>query len=219
MMKSIGYNTQVWDTYASCHASVTSSFHRALYDEILPHLMGRVLDFGCGSAKLSPFLVDHQGFDHYVGIDSSPEMLAVAQSVLDRLADTRFSLILSNIDEYCGELADSAISINSFYAWPDPETTLKKILAYIKPDATFILVTPNQSLDITHLLREAEKELIAHPHFDQFAEQNYAFANSSQTNLYSLDELIRLVQGVGFRILESHDNHYLGGLTFLRLTK
>jgi len=44
-------------------------------------------------------------------------------------------------------------------------------------------------------------------------------AGNTQANFIEMDELISLVQEVGFMVQECHQNHFLGGLNFLVLKK
>ena len=216
---SFQYSNPVWMKYAKCHASISSKLQRELYEACATHLFGDIGDFGCGTAKIAPYLVHQSHWRNYLGVDACSELLETARNSLNALSDKRLSLIHSKIESLSNYQFDSILSINSYYAWQAPEATLANIFNLLKKGGRFILVTPNKELDIKALLDDARQELIAHPDFDTFVEQNLQLAANENNHFADMDELVRNTQAAGFSLISCHQQFYLGGLNFLLLEK
>jgi 2-polyprenyl-3-methyl-5-hydroxy-6-metoxy-1,4-benzoquinol methylase len=209
---------RLWDKYARSHASVITSMQLTLYREALRYLTGRVVDCGCGSAKLAPLLSAQDAVTSYTGIDCSAKMVEVARSLLSQLNNPTFTIVHCTIENALG-LYDSAVSIHSFYSWPDPEQTLLQIHAMLVCGGTFILATPNPSLDMPRLLQVSRLELLGHPDFQEFVSLNMQFAQNSACKFSTMSAIIAQVLKVGFAVMSCHQAHYLGGVNFLVLQK
>ncbi|WP_298610206.1 methyltransferase domain-containing protein [uncultured Thiothrix sp.] len=212
------YPESDWNSYARLFAAVTTSVQLAVYREACLHLHGKVVDCGCGSAKIAPFLADNEQVSNYTGIDYSAEMVTAAEWVVSTLERESFSIQHSKIEDAVG-CYDSAVSIQSYYAWPEPLVTLRHIADLLVEGGQFVLATPNPSLSLTKLAKDARKELVAHPDFQAFQDYNLQLAANPQANFVSMDALIKQVQLVGFEVLECHQKHFQGGLNFLVLRK
>lgn len=212
------YKTEEWNGYAYCHASVFSSFQFELFRETAKHLQGDIVDCGCGSSRLAPFLADQVKVSSYTGVDAAEEMVEVARDLIAQLSDDRFKIVHCKIEDVHQKFT-SAVSIHSYYSWPKPEVVLRQIYELLLPDSLFVLATPNASLDMPRLLKEAEKELICHPHYSDFKRFNMQFANNPQARFISMDRLVKQVQDVGFKVQECNQKHYLGGVNLLLLKK
>lgn len=212
------YPESDWNSYARLFAAVTTSVQLAVYHEACLHLQGDIVDCGCGSAKIAPFLVDNEQVSSYTGVDYSAEMVTAAEWVVGALEKENFSIQHCKIEE-AGGTYNSAVSIQSYYSWPEPLVTLKQIANLLVDGGTFVLATPNASLDLMHLLKDARKELLAHPDFETFRNYNLQLAANPQANFVSMNELIQQVQAVGFEVIECHQKHFKGGLNFLVLRK
>lgn len=204
-----------WDDYAKDFTSITTQFQHETYREAAGHLYGHVADFGCGGAKIAPIL--NGQCVRYTGYDASPAMVRSARQLTGKLParGTGFSIVLSRIDAVASAQHDSAVSINSYYAWPDPMANLKAVSACLGPGGTFVLATPNHHLQMSELLAEAEKDLSMHPYWSAYKRKNQHLAHNA--HLISLNNLVRQVQDCGFEILEAHDRHFMRGLNFLVL--
>ncbi|HRJ54455.1 MAG TPA: class I SAM-dependent methyltransferase [Candidatus Thiothrix moscowensis] len=212
------YTVSEWENYARLHASVTTSVQLALYRESCKHLSGSVVDCGCGSAKMAPLLAGQASVTAYTGIDYAQEMVSVARQVVQTLNRSSFTIRHNRIEDEVGQF-DGAVSIQSYYAWPEPVVTLKHIFDLLVDGANFVLATPNRELCLEKLLQDAEKELVAHPDFGAFKHYNLKLAGNPQANFISMDGLIRQVQQAGFRVRECHQQHFGGGMNFLVLRK
>ncbi len=212
------YSVSEWENYARLHASVTTSVQLALYRESCKYLSGSVVDCGCGSAKMAPLLAGQESVTAYTGVDYAQEMVSVARQVVQTLARPTFTVLHSRIEDVDGQF-NSAVSIQSYYAWPEPVVTLKYIFDMLVEGANFVLTTPNRELNMGKLLQDAEKELVAHPDFAAFKRYNLNLANNPQANFISMDTLIRQAQEAGFKVVECHQRHFDGGINFLVLRK
>lgn len=215
---TVTYEISEWENYARLHASVTTSVQLNLYHEACEHLSGAVVDCGCGSAKIAPLLADKESVTSYTGVDYAQEMVTVARQVIQTLHRPSFTILHSMIEGVTNRF-DSAVSIQSYYAWPDPLLTLKHIHTMLRDGAKFVLATPNGELCLEKLLQDAEKELIAHPDFSAFKNYNLKLAHNPEANFVSMDNLVRQAQQAGFMIEECHQRHFRGGINFLVLRK
>jgi SAM-dependent methyltransferase len=204
-----------WNEYARDFTCITTQFQHETYREAARHLYGHVADLGCGGAKMAPLL--NGQCTRYTGYDASPAMVRNARELIGKLParGTGFSIVHSPIDAIPPAIHDSAVSINSYYAWDDPIRNLMAIASVLAPGGTFVLATPNHHLQMSELLAEAEKDLSMHPYWDEYKRRNQHLAQNAR--LISLDALISQVQGCGFEILEAHDRQFMRGLNFLVL--
>lgn len=211
---------QNWDKYAQAFSSVQTPFQRELQQSVLPYLTGTIADFGCGSAKLVPYLASNNNVSGYRGIDYSTEMIKIAERLLKTFPHDNFKTANCRIEEYAfNEKFDSAFSLNSYQSWTDPIKTLKHIYSLLKSEAIFILAAPNNKFDVISLANEADKELSMHPDYQIFKDINIELAHNSHANLISLNSLIQQVQSVGFSVEYCHQNYYLGGLNYIVMRK
>lgn len=213
------YTPAEWDDYAASHLSVTTRFQQNLYQTTADLLHGHVADFGCGSGKIAPYLCANAKVHAYSGFDASKEMVSVANTIINKLNARTFHVYHEKIEDVGQGNFTSALSINSLYAWPEPLVQLRKINALLTDGATFVLATPNKQLDMERLLLESSKELIAHPHYSGFKQQNLNFARNEKAHFISMDALIGLVRRSGFEVVQCHQTFFLGGINFLILRK
>lgn len=213
------FSVDDWNEYAEVFSSVQTSFQRDVQQSSIRYLQGNVADFGCGSAKLAPFLADIPEIVSYTGLDYSEAMVKVAAKIMAQFANEKFTVVRSKIEEYSDKKFDSGVSINSYQSWPNPIATLKHIYSLLEDGAKFVLASPNNHQNILKLAKEADKELIAHPDYTKFKELNLILASNSNANFPSMNTLIQQVQAVGFNILSCHQKFYLGGLNFIVMEK
>ncbi len=208
-----------WDAYSLSFQSVMPSQMLNLNREVSSYMFGNVADFGCGGGKIIPFIMDRGNVESYTGIDSSADMVKKARWMAQQFASKPAVIIDNTIEAVDLQEMDSALSINSFYTWGEPERVLSHIFHQLKAGALFVLATINSAIDMPTLLNEAEMELIAHPHWLEFKNHNLSISESDYANFIEMDDLIKQVQNVGFKVEEAHKNLYLGGLNFLVLLK
>ncbi len=212
-------NITDWDDYSLSFQSVMPSQMLALNREVSSYMSGEVADYGCGAGKIIPFLAQQAGVTGYIGIDSAAEMVAKATWMAAKFPQMDSRLICEKIENTTLPPVGSALSINSHYTWPDTKAILQQIYRQLRPGGLFVLATINRNIDMARLLGEAEVEMIAHPHWQQFKDHNMKISQNDGLTLKSLNELISEVQSVGFSVVEAHQKLYLGGLNFLVLEK
>ncbi len=213
------YHSNDWDCYAAQHLSVTTCFQSELYRATADLMSGKVADFGCGSAKMAAYLQCNPCVTEYIGFDASIDMVKMARSLIDSLNKPGFNVEHRKIEEINNGHFDSALSINSFYAWHEPKKVLAAIASRLTPGATFVLATPGPNLDMVALLKESRKDLIAHPYFTKFEQQNLRLAEKSKSQFITLDQVVTLAKSVGFELVSAHQHYFLSGLIFLHLQK
>lgn len=207
-----------WDAYSEPFLSVMPSKMLILNKTVAEYATGHVADYGCGAGKIIPFVLAQSQVKSYTGIDASAAMVKRARWVSSQFADKQSTILHSFIEQASLTRVDTAISINSYYAWDNPVMVLQHIRSQLDHGSTFILATINSTIDMQGLLEEAERELIAHPHWQEFKRHNLQIKASDDTNFISLDRLIGQVREVGFQVQEAHCRLYDGGLNFLVLS-
>ncbi len=213
------YKMSAWDSYAASHLSVLPSSQLEVYKTVARYLHGNVADFGCGTARITPFLADKEDVTGYTGIDYSQDMVDKASWLVGQLNASHFTICHTKIEEVEGYVFDSALSINSYYSWSEPLVILSHINNLLRPGALFILVTPNKTLDMQKLAKEADKELLGHPHYPAFRQKNLALAGNEQAAFVDMDVLIQQLSATGFKLVSCHQDFYLGGLNFIHALK
>ena len=146
-------------------------------------------------------------------------MVAVARQLITKLRRDDFCILHCKIEDVMDTQFTSAVSIHSYYAWPEPEAVLRHIHDLIIPGGMFVLATPNENLDMPKLLSNASRELIAHPDYEEFVHYNLQLVENPNAKFTPLDTLVKQAHNVGFKIHECHQRHYLGGVNFLLLEK
>jgi len=213
------YTINDWNNYARVFASVQTSFQRDLQQATIEHLTGHVADFGCGTAKLAPYLASIDTVNSYTGIDYSKSMVEKAQNIISKFNVDNFNIFHCKIEDFRGVIFDSAVSINCYQSWPKPMDVLTHIHSLLQVDSKFILAAPNDNLNLLDLGKETDKELISHPDYNTFKEMNLYLAANTKANFISMNDLIEQVQSVGFKVISCHQDYYQGGLNFLVLKK
>lgn len=213
------YKLSEWESYAASHLSVLPSLQLAVYKAVAEFMHGHVADFGCGTARIAPFLADKAGVSGYTGVDYSSEMVDKARWVTQQLERDSFHVLHERIEQVEGYTFDSALSVNSYYTWGEPLATLQHIGSLLQPTAPFVLVTPNQTLDMRKLAKEADKELLGHPHYPAFRQKNLELAGNEKAAFVDMDTLVQQLHASGFRLVSCHQDFYLGGLNFIHAEK
>lgn len=213
------YQQNEWDEYAQAHLAVMTSFQLQVYKDVSRKMKGNVADFGCGTAKIAPFLSNKTFVKSYTGIDYSPEMVSQAQRLLSKLKGMRYQIKQDKIENITDTCFDSGLSINSYYSWDEPAPILTHIHKLLKPDAPFIMVTPNKNLDMKKLLKETDKELEFHPGYAKFKAANMKLAGNERALFIEMDKLVDQLRKAGFKLVSCHQDYFMGGLNYIHLKK
>ena len=208
-----------WDSYALSFSSVMPFQMIRLNREVASHMHGDVVDFGCGGGKIIPYLLRHSEVTSYTGVDASAQMISNAQWIADRYTDGKVTLINGRIEDTKSSRWDSALSINSYYTWDDPQRVLRRIHACLPANTRFVLATINSDINMPALLEEAQMELVAHPHWPAFRDHNLQISDNTVGSLVDMDTLVRQLQNCGFRIEEATRHLYNGGLNLVVCTR
>lgn len=212
------YDNATWDHYARTFHSVSPSLLIELNRFVASELFGNVVDFGCGAAKIAPFVVENSNVRSYTGIDCSAEMIRYAKESIATASLENAIVKLEAIENIPVATYDSGVSINSYYAWKNPDLVLQSIYHALADKALLVLVTPNPHIDMQMLLRESEMELHGHPDWSIYKSLNLDLC-ATAFNFATLDTVVATVRDIGFFIEEASQTFYHGGLSYLRLRK
>ena len=211
-------SADVWNDYSRLFSGITSRYQQAMYEAAADHLHGSVIDCGCGTAKLVPYLAARPKVSAYLGIDSSADMVARGAALAQRFPGFDASVRRLRIEEAVGRF-DAAVSLQSYYAWSDGAGILRRIRGLLGAESTFVLASANERLDIERLLDVASRELLTHPYWDEFARMNRLLAGEGGGgNFVPLDTMVREAREARFRVREAHAELFDGGLNFIVLT-
>ncbi|WP_020395612.1 class I SAM-dependent methyltransferase [Thiolinea disciformis] len=208
------YSIRQWNQYSRFFASVYTHVQRELYHEAVSYLTGHVVDLGAGPARIAPLLADKPDVTAYTGIEYAAEMVEIARFTLQNINKPSFEVLHQAIEETEG-LFDSAVSLQSFYAWTSPLNTLNYIYELLKPGALLVLATPNRHFNQAKLFHDAEKELMWHPDFEAFKAYNFQLAANPSANFVAMNELLDFLRNAGFDIQSCHSKHYQGMVNFV----
>lgn len=214
--KQVPFEVEQWDDYSQYHLGLMVSIQNEVYTQVASRVRGRVLDVGCGSGRIMGYMQDAPLVDSYTGVDLSEKMLEQAQWLKEKLGYDEAMLKHCGIDKIAGKY-DSIVSINSYYSWPEPEAILSAIYKRLRSNGLFILATPSRDFDVEKLSRLVKRETLGHPYHDKFLSINEGIA--SQAHHGPLDALVGQVRKIGFKVKVAHSNFFLGGLSYLELTK
>lgn len=114
-----------------------------------------LLDVGCGTGALEPFLLEYQPH-RVIGVDFADKMIEVAK---ENLSDPRVLFLCIDIFQLSGELCDCCFLYNAFPHFPDPH----RLLAHLDT-----LIRPGGRLTISHNRGKADEvftgqSLMGHP--------------------------------------------------------
>lgn len=218
--KEEAFSKKEWDEYSPFHLGVMTSVQHEVYQHIPKKVHGNVLDLGCGSGRIMAFMQNATDVQTYTGVDASEEMIHQASWLKNQLGYQTAKLVNAKIEDVDGEY-DSIVSIHSFYSWDAPDQVLSHIYDLLSDDGVFVLVTPNNRFNVEELSNMVKRELLGHPYYEQFLSINYSIANKAQAqSVYQpMDRLIDQVRKAGFCVNAAHNEFFLGGASYLELTK
>jgi ubiquinone/menaquinone biosynthesis C-methylase UbiE len=229
-----GFEFADWDAYAKCYDALR---HLVPYQELLatvavslkPVASDIILDAGCGTGNLLLTLSSVCKGATLYGVDSSPNMLARAQSkcvgTRVKLNEASLNTALPFDDNFFNKIG----SVNVLYALEDPWRTLVEFRRILAPKGTLVLVTPKKGYDnglvLKHhcgsekpdeywadahaspareelLIREAISDRQIIEEFLLVAVHNRRIAKTAIFHFFSECELAELIKNAGFVICE-----------------
>jgi len=179
-----------WDEHLNLTDEKISSISYVL-DKCNCQPADKILDVGCGTGVLVPFLIERIGESgSIVGIDLAEKMIEVARSKFD---DSRVSFVADDIFTHPFEPA-SFDKIFVFSAFPHFEDKAKTVAVFHK------LLKPGGCLSISHV---ESSEVINNFH------GNLQTAVLRGDQLPSAQEMTKLIDKAGWEVLEAKDQHKL----------
>ena len=137
---SIEEFTQAAKVYESGHAGIYEMC-KDDYPQMLAELerepFADVLDVGCGTGAVLELLHEKYPEAHYVGLDLTPDMIAVAQA--KNLANVEFVVGDAEDLPFADESFDAVLSSNSFHHYPNPEKFFAGVRRVLRPGGRLIL--------------------------------------------------------------------------------
>lgn len=100
----------------------------------------RVLDIGCGTGELERLIHERHPRATLVGLDVTPEMLAVAREKFQGVADVTFSLGQAESLPCASEDFDVVVSCNMLHHVRSVETMLRECARVLRPRGRLIMI-------------------------------------------------------------------------------
>ena len=154
----------------------------------------KMLDVGCGWARYVYRFIDH-GID-YVGIDHSPEMVAVAR---EEYPDKQFELMSYRKLEFPDESFDALWCCCTFGG--EPKHNMPKVLEGLKR----ILVTGGVMMVVMPAMNVSDEEMATTADGKPLLHHSF----------YELTELVKLLEAAGFSTVESTQHWHHGAMSVL----
>lgn len=208
-----------WNYYAESFHSIMPPVMVELNSAVAKKLYGRIVDYGCGAAKLLPYLNSNSEVKSYTGVDMSKDMLELADVASGQYSNLSTQFIHGNILDVSISECDCAVSINSFYSWPDPKKIVRKIFEDLNEQGVFVIGTLSKSINMRQLLDEAEPMFTDNQYWPDFKRLNIDIIDHPNTYLVDLPQLCDLLTDVGFEIVRADDQFYSGGLCLVEAKK
>ena len=137
---SIKEFTQAAKVYESGHAGIYEMC-KDDYPQMLVELerepFADVLDVGCGTGAVIELLREKHPEAHYVGLDLTPDMIAVARA--KNLDGAEFVVGDAEDLPFADESFDAVLSSNSFHHYPNPEKFFEGVHRVLRPGGRLIL--------------------------------------------------------------------------------
>ena len=136
-----------WDKSAENYDKTEERFehiHRTAREKAKKHLKNSdvVLDYGCGTGTVACEFADSVREIH--AIDISTGMIEIAKEKADAGNVENVDFLPADIfdERYKKESFDVVLAFNMLHTVPDPEKVVQRTHELLKPDGTFISVTP-----------------------------------------------------------------------------
>ena len=102
-----------------------------------------VLDIGCGGGNTLARMAERVTVGHLVGIDYSETSVEASRAFNSALAASgRMEVLLGSVEAlpFSDAHFDKAVTVESFYFWPNPSESLKEVARVVKQGGTFLLL-------------------------------------------------------------------------------
>ncbi len=208
-----------WNDYAKSFQSIMPPVMIELNEAVAKKMFGHVIDYGCGSGKLIPYLNDNAAVKSYTGIDLSEDMLALASKIAEGFSGLTTRFIRGNVLQVPVTPTDCAVSINSFYSWSQPKQVVRKIFENLNDGGVLVIGSLSKSINMRELLNDAEPLFLQNEYWPDFRRHNINIIDHPNTKLVELSELCDLLTSIGFKISHATDSFYRGGLCLVEAKK
>lgn len=113
--------------------------------------LGTIMDIGCGIGAPAKYLSGL--YDHYIGIDQSGEMIAIAQHFNEKEEQTEF--IVDNIKSPAipKKAADMVLSIGALHHMTELEKVMEALVGLAKPEADLLVIEPQSGNPLIQIMR------------------------------------------------------------------
>jgi SAM-dependent methyltransferase len=116
----------------------SSQYNRWIFEQILPHLGGRVLEVGCGNGNFTALLVDHA--QQVTAVDLNPDYVAATQS---RLTHSNLRVLQADALEMSWDQTfDTIIMLDVLEHIADDRQCLQRLTQYLRPGGKLIIKVP-----------------------------------------------------------------------------
>jgi ubiquinone/menaquinone biosynthesis C-methylase UbiE len=142
-------NREDWERlYAGTPNRLTYNFisrQRAVEEMLAPIRLGRVLELGCGTGDLSPFLIERA--TGYTGVDISTAMIERARANYGRQIGTgraRFEAGDCERLQFGDASFDTVVAVALIEYLPDPSKALDEMRRVLKPGGHCLITVPHR---------------------------------------------------------------------------
>lgn len=132
---------------STLYTALVARGQEALYGRLLALLPGvtppfRALDVGCGPGHAAVMLAKAHPEATIVGVDTSPKMVAHAQSLAQKAAASNVSFALGDALRlpFEPQRFDIVYSFASIKHWPHPEQGLREIFRVLEPNGSAVVL-------------------------------------------------------------------------------
>jgi 2-polyprenyl-3-methyl-5-hydroxy-6-metoxy-1,4-benzoquinol methylase len=145
----VAINREFYRTFASAFSETRSSAQTRL-DRIVAYIgdAGKVLDVGCGNGRLAERLAREGKHLAYVGVDASPELIAIARARTSHLRNVAAQFFIADITQpgwtlaFANQSFDIAVALAVLHHIPSFDlrvAVLRDIHALLKPAGMLVL--------------------------------------------------------------------------------
>lgn len=143
-----------------------------------------ILDVGCGGGKTINRLSQLVPQGKAYGIDYSPDMVTYAKKVNKKLIEeNKIEIKEASVDNTCfaADTFDLITAVETYYFWPSLPDAFKEIYRILKPNGALLM--------INEMIKDGVYEV-----------EKAALIKKVHVQLYSLDELLNMLEVAGFRV-------------------
>lgn len=214
----------IWQYYAPVYAILTPKIQHELLSYVGNIVFGNVLDAGTGSGKIID-KIDYSKINSFIGIDTNSEMLKEARKKnINTNSTINLCFKKDNVITHSGTY-DSIASVNVLYTLSENDglAFLEKSFQNLTPNGFLIIASPNKSLNMEQIIEKVDEEFenedkTTKKYYEIYKKCNQFLADQAKElgfrpSLYSSDELINKLKGIGFRkITDVLNKHYYNTL-------